>query len=77
MRIIKIGDRVYFDNKNWNAFVIELISSNDEMSMYQRSVREILGEVGLVLSIEGDKVLVEFLDGLQLHLPMRHLEVLS
>jgi hypothetical protein len=74
--IIKIGDKVTFDNDKVEVFKAETRSSDKAIMQYQKLVLGGIDQIGIVKELNGNLTTVTYPDGWELPVPTKYLIVL-
>lgn len=75
-KIIKVGDKVIFDNDQIEVFKAETISNDKSVRQYQQLVLGGIDQVGVVKELGGNLTTVSYPDGWDLPVPTKYLIVL-
>jgi hypothetical protein len=76
VRMLKIGDKVTFDNDKIEIFKKETSSNDKAVKQYQQLVLAGADQVGVVKELGGNLTTVSYPDGWELPVPTRYLIVL-
>src|SRR5206468_10343389 len=77
VRVLKIGDKVTFDNDKIEIFKKETSSNDKAVKQYQQLVLAGIDQVGVVKELGGNLTTVSYPDGWELPVPTKYLIVLS
>jgi hypothetical protein len=74
--VIKVGDKVTFDNDKIEIFKAETNSSDKAIRQYQQIVLGGIDQIGIVKELSGNLTTVSYPDGWELPVPTKYLIVL-
>ena len=75
-QLLKIGDKVTFDNDNIESFKAETSSENKDIKKYRELVLAGIDQVGIVKEAGVIMTTVSYADGWELPIPTKYLIVL-
>jgi hypothetical protein len=75
-KIIKVGDKVTFDNDQIEIFKAETSSNDKAVRQYQQLVLGGIDQIGIVKELGGSLTTVSYPDGWDLPVPTKYLIVL-